>query len=72
MLMTLLDAGNYIAALPPKIQNRPKWKAANEVQLLVAERDGPTTMPRIGIMRALNGEAPATAVKLLARLVRAP
>jgi hypothetical protein len=50
----LLDAGDYIAALPAKVQKRPEWQAATEALLLVAERGGPTLLARIGIMRALN------------------
>lgn len=70
-LTTLLDAGNYIAELPPKIQRRPEWQAATQALLLVAERGGPAMLARIGMMRALNGEAPGTAmVKLPPRLVR--
>ncbi|UPJ65246.1 hypothetical protein [Bradyrhizobium sp. 191] len=70
-LTTLLDAGNYITALPAKIQKRPEWQAATEVLLLVAERGGPTMMARIGMMRALHSEAPGTAmVKLPAKPLR--
>lgn len=70
-LTTLLDAGNYVAALPSKIQHRPEWQAAAEALLLVAERGGPTMLARIGMMRGLNSEAPGTAmVKLPAKLVR--
>lgn len=58
-LTTLLDAGSYIAALPPKIQQRPEWQAAAEALLLVVERGGPVMMARIGMMRALNAGKPA-------------
>lgn len=72
-LTTLLDAGRFIAALPAKIQRRPEWQAAAEALLLVVERGGPAMFARIGIIRALNGEAPGTAmVKLPPRLVRSP
>lgn len=53
-LVTLRDAGHYIASLPAPTQKRPEWQAAAEVLLLVVERGGPTMMARIGIMRALN------------------
>ena len=70
-LATLLDAGGYVEALPAKIQLRPEWQAATEALLLVAERGGPTMLARIGMMRALNGTTPGTAVvKLPPRLVR--
>ena len=52
-LVTLRDAGEYIAALPKKVHDRPEWRTAMEVLLLVAERDGPTIMARVGMMRAL-------------------
>lgn len=53
-LVTLLDAGEYIAALPKKEHNAPKWQAAMEALLLVAEGGGPTMFARIGVLRALN------------------
>ncbi|WP_027529664.1 hypothetical protein [Bradyrhizobium sp. WSM3983] len=53
-LATLLDAGEYIAALPKKEHNAPEWQAAMEALLLVAEGGGPTMFARIGILRALN------------------
>lgn len=53
-LVTLLDAGEYIAAMPKKEHNAPEWQAAMEALLLVAEGGGPTMFARIGILRALN------------------
>ncbi|WP_426608987.1 hypothetical protein [Bradyrhizobium sp. McL0616] len=53
-LVTLLDAGQYIAALPKKEHDVPEWRAAMEALLSVVERGGPTLFARIGIMRALN------------------
>jgi hypothetical protein len=32
----------------------PEWQAAIEALMLVVERDGPTMLARIGVMRALN------------------
>jgi hypothetical protein len=58
-LVTLGDAGRYITGLLEEVQHRPEWQAAAEALLLVAERGGPTMLPRIGIMRALNAEGPA-------------
>ena len=52
-LVTLLDAGEYIAALP-KRHAAPEWQAAMQALILVAEGGGPTLFARIGIMRALN------------------
>ncbi|WFU37745.1 hypothetical protein QA640_25120 [Bradyrhizobium sp. CB82] len=53
-LVTLRDAGEYIAALPKKVHDAPEWQAAMEALMLVVERGGPTMFARIGIMRALN------------------
>ncbi|MET4716105.1 hypothetical protein ABIF63_000208 [Bradyrhizobium japonicum] len=52
VLATLLDAGEYIAALPKKAA--PEWQAAMEALILVAEGGGPTMFARIGVVRALN------------------
>jgi len=51
---TLLDAGEYIAALPKKEHAAPEWQAAMEALILVAEGGGPTMFARIGVVRALN------------------
>jgi hypothetical protein len=53
-LLTLRDAGDYIASLPKEEADLPEWQAAIEVLILVAERNGPTMLARIGFMRALN------------------
>jgi hypothetical protein len=53
-LVTLRDAGEFIAALPKKDHDALEWRAAMEALLLVVERGGPTMFARIGIMRALN------------------
>jgi hypothetical protein len=53
-LVTLKDAGNYITKLPKAEHEAPEWQAAMEALILVAERGGPTMLPRIGMMRALN------------------
>jgi hypothetical protein len=53
-LVTLRDAGEFIAGLPTKEHNAPEWQAAMEALILVAEKGGPTMFARIGIMRALN------------------
>lgn len=62
-LVTLLDAGGYIAALPARTQNRLEWQAATEALLLVIERGGPTMLARIGVMRALNAGKPPPAIE---------
>jgi hypothetical protein len=53
-LITLRDAALYITKLPKAEHDAPEWQAAMEALLLVAERDGPTMLARIGMMRALN------------------
>jgi hypothetical protein len=56
-LVTLEDAARYIQKLPKAEQHLAQWQAATEALILVAERDGPTMMARIGLMRALNRAA---------------
>ena len=53
-MVTLRDAGEYIAALPKKEHAAPEWQAAMQALILLVERGGPTLFARIGIMRALN------------------
>lgn len=53
-LVTLLDAGEYIAALPKTVHTAAEWQAAMQALILVAEGGGPTMFARIGVMRALN------------------
>jgi hypothetical protein len=53
-LLTLRDAANYITKLPKAEHAAPRWQAAMEALILVAERNGPTMLARIGFMRGLN------------------
>ena len=53
-LVTLQDAGSYIAKLPKAEHEAPEWMAATEALISVATLGGPTMFARIGIMRALN------------------
>ncbi|KGT75640.1 hypothetical protein MA20_30930 [Bradyrhizobium japonicum] len=53
VLVTLLDAGEYIAALPKKEHDAPEWQAAMEALILVAEGGG-LMFARIGVLRTLN------------------
>lgn len=53
-LVTLKDAAGYIMKLPKAEQNLPEWQTATEALILVAEKNGPTMMARIGVMKALN------------------
>ena len=52
--MTLRDAADYITSLPKAEQDLEEWQAAVESLLVVVERDGPTMLARIGIMRAFQ------------------
>ena len=54
-LVTLLDAGEYIDALPRKETQSDHWQAAVEALLMAAEDRGPLLHARVGVlMRALN------------------
>jgi hypothetical protein len=53
-LVTLKDAGTYIAKLPEAEHMAAEWQAAMEALILVATLGGPTMFARIGVMRALN------------------
>jgi hypothetical protein len=53
-LVTLEDAGTYITKLPKAEHEAPEWQAAMRALILVATKDGPTMLARIGVMRALN------------------
>jgi hypothetical protein len=53
-IVTLADAGDYIAGLPKKESSLPEWQAAIEALLLVVKYKGPTMMARIGVMRGMN------------------
>jgi hypothetical protein len=53
-LVTLEDAGNYITKLPKAEHAAPEWQAAMQALILVAEKGGPTMLPRIGFLRALH------------------
>jgi hypothetical protein len=48
-LETLRDAAAYITGLPQAEHNAKEWQTAMETLLLVAERDGPEMMARIGM-----------------------
>jgi hypothetical protein len=53
-LVALRYAGTYITKLPKAEHDAPEWQAAMQALLLVAERNGPTMLARIGMMRAIN------------------
>jgi hypothetical protein len=45
---------NYITNLAKAEHEAAEWQAAMEPLILVAEHNGPTMMPRIGVMRTLS------------------
>ena len=51
-LVTLEDVAGDIMKLPKAEQNLGEWQAAIECLILVAEKNGPTMMARIGMMKA--------------------
>jgi NADPH-dependent ferric siderophore reductase len=53
-LVTLRDAGDYIAKLPKAKYLTAEWQAAMFALMLVVDLNGPTMIARIGIMRALK------------------
>ena len=53
-LVALLDAGEYIAALPRKEAQSELWQAAVEALMMAAENRGPLLHARVGMLRALN------------------
>jgi hypothetical protein len=56
-LRTLRDAAEYIIALPKAEHDAADWQVAMETLLLVAERDGPETLARIAVRKALNRQS---------------
>jgi hypothetical protein len=57
-LVTLMDAGTYIMALPKAQQASREWQLATEVLIMAAEGRGPVMHVRIGVLRALNRHSP--------------
>ena len=46
--------GNYITKFSKAEHEAPEWQAAMQALILVATKGGPTMLPRIGVMQALN------------------
>ena len=57
-LVTLRDAGDYVAELPEAEHMTAEWQAAMLALMLVVDLNGPTMLARIGILRALNRNSP--------------
>lgn len=57
-LRTLQQAADYIMALPEEVQREERWQIAVENLINAAETGGGWLMfARIGVLRALNGDA---------------
>ena len=57
-LATLQQAADYIMKLPEDVQQQKRWQIAVENLINAAESGGGWLMfARIGVMRALNGDA---------------
>lgn len=57
-LKTLQQAADYIMALPEEVQREERWQIAIENLINAAETGGGWLMfARIGVLRALNGDA---------------
>ena len=57
-LRTLQQAADYIMALPEEVQREERWQIAIENLINAAETGGGWLMfARIGMLRALNGDA---------------
>jgi hypothetical protein len=54
-LVTLKDAGEFIAKLPKAEHSEPEWQAAMSA-LMIAARGGPVMLAHIGMMQALHRE----------------
>ena len=52
-LHTLRDAADYITGPPKEESDLAQWQVASEALILVA-RSGPTMLPRIPFLKALN------------------
>ncbi len=57
-LRTLQDAADYVMHLPKEVQKQERWQIAIENLINAAETGGGWLMfARIGVIRALNGDA---------------
>ena len=57
-LRTLRDAGEYVAALPKKEQNKPHWHTAAHELMMSAEQGGIVMLAEIAMRQALNHGQP--------------
>jgi hypothetical protein len=52
-LITLLDAGRYVTALPKREQAKPRWQTAAGELMTAAERGGIVVMAELAMRQAL-------------------
>lgn len=53
-LITLRDAGNYIARLPKTEHQATEWQTAAQCLMQAANKSGPIEFARMGMLQALN------------------
>jgi hypothetical protein len=53
-LRMLRDAGEFVTALPEKVQHRQEWQTAAEMLMLAAEGKAPLMFAHIGMLWALH------------------
>jgi len=53
-LVTLRDAGAYVAKLPKQTHDAPAWQTVVECLLLVADKGGPPEFARLALEQALR------------------
>jgi hypothetical protein len=58
-LRTLADAGHYVTALPPTVQKRAVWQAA-EMLIRAATEQWPVKFADIAIRKALKADKPVS------------
>lgn len=70
-LVTLRDAGDYIAGLSAKAQRAAHWQTAAEAVLMAAQGRGPLMHARIAMMKALNFGKPEPPLERRGKRVKA-
>jgi hypothetical protein len=57
-LVTLRDAGAYVASLPADQHDSPIWQPAIDCLLLAADKGGPIEFARLAMHKALHPKPP--------------
>lgn len=60
-LVTLMDAGEYVAGLPKAVQDLEAWQTAAGILLAAAEGRDFVMHARIAVLRAINRDLPRPA-----------